>query len=76
MKKYIWESARERELVYSFTGTSDEIPVVNPDEIDDGRFWSLTEIRNNLGKGIFTPNFEHEFKMFDFSVFLNYENDC
>lgn len=75
-KKYIWESIRERELVYSFTGTSEDTPVVNPDEIDDGRFWSLTEIRNNLGKGLFTPNFEHEFKLLDFSVFLHYENDC
>lgn len=65
-KKYIWESSRERELVYSFTGISEEKPVVNPDEIDDGRFWSLTEIRNNLGKGLFTPNFEHEFNVLDY----------
>jgi isopentenyldiphosphate isomerase len=61
IKKYIWKSARERELVYSFTGTSSIPPVVNPDEIDDGRFWSLSEIGNNIGKGIFTPNFEKEF---------------
>jgi isopentenyldiphosphate isomerase len=66
IKKYIWKSARERELVYSFTGTSDETPVVNPDEIDEGRFWSLYEIRNNIGKGTFTPNFEKEFSdLFD-----------
>ncbi len=61
IKKYIWESAREREFVYSFTGTSEETPSVNPDEIDEGRFWSLVEIEVNLGKGIFTPNFEKEF---------------
>jgi len=60
-KKYIWESSRERELVYSFTGTSKEIPVVNKDEIDEGRFWTKDEIRENLGKGVFTPNFEFEF---------------
>lgn len=59
-KKYIWESSRERELVYSFSGTSAEIPSVNQDEIDEGRFWNLKEIRANLGKGIFTPNFENE----------------
>ena len=41
---------------------SDQLPVINRDEIDEGRFWSLQEIRNNLGKEIFTPNFEHEFK--------------
>ncbi len=60
-EKYIWQSSRERELVYSFTGSSKSKPVVNPDEIDEGRFWSVTEIRDNLGKGLFTPNFEHEF---------------
>lgn len=62
-KKYIWESSRERELVYSFTGTSDDIPVVNKDEIDEGRFWPLAEIKENLGKDIFTPNFEKEFEI-------------
>lgn len=60
--EYIWESPREREYVYSFTGTSDETPLINPDEIDDGRYWTLQEISDNLGKGIFTPNFEHEHK--------------
>jgi isopentenyldiphosphate isomerase len=64
-KKYIWESSRERELVYSFTGISQEIPLVNPDEIDEGRFWPLQEIKDNLGKDIFTPNFEKEFEMLD-----------
>jgi len=62
--KYIWESPRERELVNSFSAISDEIPLINPDEIDEGRFWSLTEISGVLGKEVFTPNFEHEFKMF------------
>ena len=55
---------RERELVNSFPQSPRQIPVINRDEIDEGRFWSLQEIRNNLGKEIFTPNFEHEFKMF------------
>ncbi len=61
--KYIWESSRERELVNSFSTISDELPVINKEEIDDGRFWSLKEIRENLGKDVFTPNFEYEFKM-------------
>jgi isopentenyldiphosphate isomerase len=63
VKKYIWESPREKELVYSFEGTSKIQPVINSDEIDDGRFWSMKEIRKNLGKNVFTPNFEHEIKM-------------
>ena len=59
--KYVWESKRERELVYSFTGISETVPQINRDEIDDGRFWSLKEIRGNLNRNIFTPNFEHEY---------------
>lgn len=61
--KYIWKSVRERELVYSFSGTSDELPEINKDEIDEGRFWAFPEIKGTLGKKIFTPNFEYEFNM-------------
>jgi len=61
--KYVWESSRERELVNSFSMITDEIPVVNKDEIEEGRFWSLQEIKESLGNDIFTPNFEYEFKM-------------
>ena len=60
--KYVWESSRERELVNSFTTISDEIPVINKDEIEEGRYWSMEEIKENLGKDVFTPNFESEFR--------------
>jgi len=69
LRSYVWESNRERELVNSFSTVTEKIPVINRDEIDEGRFWSMQEIRNNLGKGIFTPNFEHEF-----NFFLNLKN--
>jgi isopentenyldiphosphate isomerase len=62
--KYIWESPRERELVYSFTTISDLIPQINETEIEKGRFWSLEEIRNAIGKNVFTPNFENELQNF------------
>ncbi len=61
--KYVWKSSREKELVNSFSTTSDKIPVINNDEIDEGRFWTIQEIRAQLGKNIFTPNFEYEFTM-------------
>lgn len=35
-------------------------------ELDGGRFWSIEEIKNNLGKGVFTPNFESEFARLKF----------
>lgn len=31
------------------------------DELDGGRYWTLDEIKENIGKSIFTPNFENEF---------------
>jgi isopentenyldiphosphate isomerase len=63
--KYIWQSSVERELVNSYSTVSDQVPEINPEEIEDGKYWSLKEIEINMGKEIFTPNFEHEFrKMF------------
>ena len=64
LKSYVWESSREKELVNSFYTVTELIPLIDREEIDEGRFWSLTEIKKNLGKELFTPNFEHEFKMF------------
>jgi isopentenyldiphosphate isomerase len=63
-RTYIWESSMERELVNSFSAISDEVPVIDREEIEEGKFWSLQEIKNNIGKEIFTPNFEYEFESF------------
>ncbi len=62
--KYIWESPCEKELVRSYSAVSDELPVLNPDEIEDGKYWSVEDVRANLNKDIFTPNFEYEFELF------------
>jgi len=59
---YIWESDIEREYVFSFITRYDGPFKTNPEELMGGRFWSVKEIRESLGKGIFTPNFEDEFK--------------
>lgn len=62
IKHYVFESARERELVFVHRTTYDH--PINPDkeELADGRFWPLAEIDENIGKGIFTPNFESEYQ--------------
>ena len=50
---------RERELVFVHKTVYDG--EIHPsDELDGGRFWSYEEIKTNLGKGVFTPNFESE----------------
>lgn len=61
---YVFESARERELVFTFRTVYDG-PIAPSEELDGGRFWSLDEIRENLGKDLFTPNFEGEFTRFN-----------
>lgn len=60
--EYIWKSSVEREFIYSFITVYDGLLTPDSTELDGGRFWSMSEIVNNLGKGIFTPNFEEEYK--------------
>ena len=36
----------------------------DPQEIDAVRFWSAEDIEADLGRGIFTPNFEQEWALF------------
>ena len=60
---YIWNSPREREFVYAYITETNEVPVIDRNEIDEGRYWTIMEISENLGRGIFTPNFEHEFNL-------------
>ncbi len=62
INKYVFESKRERELVYVNRTTYDGEIHPSTDELDGGRFWTMQEIREVMGKGILTPNFESEFK--------------
>jgi len=61
VQKYIWETDVEKELVFMFVCNANGQLKVNPDEISEGKYWKISEIRENLGKGIFTSNFEKEF---------------
>lgn len=56
---YVFESARERELVYVHKTVYDGC--IRPsNELDGGRFWPIETIKEQLGKELFTPNFESE----------------
>ena len=61
--KYRWDSAVEAELVYSFIAYRGKPNAISSVEITEGKFWKISEIERNIGKGIFTPNFEHEFML-------------
>lgn len=61
IQSYLFESDIEREKVYSYK-TIYNLPIsFNLKEIDEIRFWDLKEINQNIGKNLFTPNFEYEF---------------
>lgn len=62
--KYVFESRRERELVYVSRTTYDGLIRPSAEELDGGRFWSVDEIRAAIGQEILTPNFESEFRRF------------
>lgn len=65
MTTYVFESDREKELVFAHKAVYDG-EIKPTEELDGGRFWPLEEIRANMGKGVFTPNFESEFKRLGF----------
>lgn len=58
---YVYESRIERELIYVFAAVGNFELHPDNDEVVEGRWWPVEEIENNIGNGIFTPNFESEF---------------
>lgn len=65
IQSYVFESAREKELVYSYK-TVYNGAITPSEELADGRFWNMDEIKANIGNDIFTPNFESEFMLLGF----------
>lgn len=59
MLSYVFESDRESEYVNVYRTVYDG-DITPSDELDGGRFWSISEIRAAIGSGILTPNFEQE----------------
>lgn len=63
LETYEFESPVEREMVNVFAAVGYYELHPDLDEVDEGRWWELEEIDANLGKDVFTPNFESEFQM-------------
>lgn len=63
IQRYVWQSFVERELVDMFYTFYDGTFEIDHEEIETARFWSLGEIEQQIGNGVFTPNFEHDFKL-------------
>ena len=61
---YEFESGIEKEMVSVFAAVGCNFALhPDPDEVSEGRYWSMDEIDRTIGKNILTPNFEGEFKM-------------
>jgi isopentenyldiphosphate isomerase len=63
LETYQFESEIECEQVNVFAAVGSYDLQPDLDEVDEGRWWELADIDANLGKGVFTPNFESEFTM-------------
>lgn len=61
LTRYIFDSVQEQEMVYVFSTVYDGVISPDPTELAGGRSWTMEEIKENIGKGILTPNFEQEF---------------
>ena len=60
---YVWESPIEKELVFSFVCQEYDHIHIDNDEVDDGRFWSASDLRQGIASGDLTPNFVHEYHL-------------
>lgn len=60
---YLWESPREKELVFSFVCSRHNEIHINNDEVDEGRFWNKKEIEQGIREESVTPNFAHEYRL-------------
>ena len=58
---YVFESPIERERVNVFAAVGSFDLKPDLDEVDEGKWWPISEIEENIGKSVFTPNFESEY---------------
>ena len=66
---YIHSNPFETELVNTYKFVYDGEINFQQDEIDEVRPWNLDEIKQNMGSGVLSENFEHEFQ-----TYLKYED--
>ena len=59
-KTHLGNGLIENELDYVFTGTFDDVPVINPTEVEDWKFMSLTNLKKEIEErpSEFTPWFK------------------
>lgn len=58
---YMHSNSYETELVYTYSCVREDGFAFNKEEIDEIRFWDISEIKSTIGLGVLSDNFEHEF---------------
>lgn len=64
MYDYIWRSPIETEWVRTWKLRCNGPFKIQDQEIQEARFFTSSEIEEKLGAGIFTPNFEEEWRLY------------
>lgn len=73
--RYVHKNDYESELVHGFLLRDDGPFYINRHEISEGRFWEIGEIEKKLGRNVFTPNFEDEFRLLKKNLFSKSETN-
>jgi len=60
---YPWRTNFESEDVRTFAATWDEAIVPNPEEISEGRFWDITDLKKKIRSDEFTANLRKELEL-------------
>lgn len=69
VKTYQWDSELESELVYVFATHDFKSIHLHSEEVVEGCFWTPKQIESNIGLEVFTPNFEHEYRLLKGVIF-------
>jgi 8-oxo-dGTP pyrophosphatase MutT (NUDIX family) len=61
--EYVWKSKVETEHVRTYLLYYEGPFRLQPEEVDEGRFWTIKELKAAAGAGILTPNLEEELRL-------------
>lgn len=62
IESYRWDTERDAEFVNVFAAVGNPNPQPDHDEVDEGRWWPVSEIEEALDRDVFTPNFITEYQ--------------
>lgn len=64
LDNYLFETQNQRELVNVYATIGAFNPQPDNFEVQEGRWWTMEEIEESLGKGTFTPVLESEYRKY------------